>query len=382
MRRRMTDSIALSASAATLRRAAPPRGAAGSRNSSTVEPTRIRSPGRAAADLTGRSLRNVPLADSRSVTTHRAAVQRQRAVAARDRLIVDVDLALHHASDGHRHAIGERVHQRGAPHRNLSSRRHGYRIPVSCAHRRRGIRLCRSCVFSSSSFISSGRAPRAQSPRGSTPIATPAAASSAKRMSSPFAWERLALLGDTFGHRLERLGGARERDQVGGRRDEEGRARERPRRAGQSAALGARPREPRDRRHRIRSALVMLGLGNSVGTPADGVEAEVLVVRSFDELDAAGVERAAARSCSSTCPSRPTAKPCSIAARDRRGRRRSAPSPRSSAPSVLPGLRTPHTGALSYTDGDARRFPAPPSPPRMPSACSGCRTAAPRSASA
>ena len=32
----------------------------------------------------------------------------------------------------------------------------------------------------------------------------------------------------------------------------------------------------------------MLGLGNSVGTPPDGVEGEVLVVHSFEELDAAG----------------------------------------------------------------------------------------------
>ena len=37
-----------------------------------------------------------------------------------------------------------------------------------------------------------------------------------------------------------------------------------------------------------RAPMVMLGLGNSIGTPAEGVEAEVLVVRSFEELDAAG----------------------------------------------------------------------------------------------
>ena len=37
----------------------------------------------------------------------------------------------------------------------------------------------------------------------------------------------------------------------------------------------------------IPQPLVMLGLGNSVGTPPDGVEADLLVVRSFEQLDAA-----------------------------------------------------------------------------------------------
>jgi carboxypeptidase Q len=38
----------------------------------------------------------------------------------------------------------------------------------------------------------------------------------------------------------------------------------------------------------IPHALVMLGLGNSIGTPPAGVEGEVLAVKSFQELDAAG----------------------------------------------------------------------------------------------
>ena len=38
----------------------------------------------------------------------------------------------------------------------------------------------------------------------------------------------------------------------------------------------------------IPQPLVILGLGNSVGTPAGGVDAELLVVHSFEELDAAG----------------------------------------------------------------------------------------------
>ena len=68
MRLRTTDCIVLSGSATTL--AVPPRrNAPGSRYSSTVEPTRIKSPGPADADFTGRSLMKVPLADSRSVTS-------------------------------------------------------------------------------------------------------------------------------------------------------------------------------------------------------------------------------------------------------------------------------------------------------------------------
>ena len=46
----------------------------------------------------------------------------------------------------------------------------------------------------------------------------------------------------------ERLEGARGRDRLGGRGDEEGRPRERAHRAGEGAALGARPGERRDRR--------------------------------------------------------------------------------------------------------------------------------------
>ena len=34
--------------------------------------------------------------------------------------------------------------------------------------------------------------------------------------------------------------------------------------------------------------LTMLGLGNSVGTPAEGISAEAVVVRNFDELEALG----------------------------------------------------------------------------------------------
>src|SRR5580765_9106815 len=105
-------------------------------------------------------------------------------------------------------------------------------------------------------------------------------------MSNHFAWERLALLGDTFGHRLSGSKALEDAIQwVVAEMKKDGlenvhtepvkvpywvRGRE-----------GAEITSPRPR------PLVMLGLGNSIGTPADGIEADVLVVRNFEELDAA-----------------------------------------------------------------------------------------------
>ena len=72
---------------------------------------------------TGRSLTNVPFADSRSVTSSAVAAHGERAVAARHRLVVDVDLALRDAADRHRRAVDERVDERGSADGNLNSRR-------------------------------------------------------------------------------------------------------------------------------------------------------------------------------------------------------------------------------------------------------------------
>jgi carboxypeptidase Q len=131
-----------------------------------------------------------------------------------------------------------------------------------------------------------------------------------------------------------------------------------------------------------RHSMAMLGLGNSVGTPADGVQAEVLVVHSFEELDSQG---AAARGrivffnvpfttygetvrFRAAGPSRAaTAMPTNVASLVR---------------AVGPaGLRTPHTGALQYAD-DAPKIPAAAIAPKTPTACSAWRTASTRSSSA
>jgi len=106
----------------------------------------------------------------------------------------------------------------------------------------------------------------------------------------------------------------------------------------------------------VRHPMAMLGLGNSVGTPPEGVRGEVVVVRSFEELDAkAAMARgrivlfnAAFTNYGETVrfrsngPSR-AASYGAVAALVR---------------SIGPdGLRLPHTGALQYTN-DAPKIPA------------------------
>src|SRR6476620_407187 len=114
----------------------------------------------------------------------------------------------------------------------------------------------------------------------------PAARLIGESMASPFAWERLALMGDSFGHRLSGSKGLE--DTIRWAVDEM-----------KKDGLENVHLEPVKVPHWVRGqesaeiiapaqhAMVMLGLGNSVGTPSAGVEGEVLVVRSFQELDAA-----------------------------------------------------------------------------------------------
>jgi carboxypeptidase Q len=96
--------------------------------------------------------------------------------------------------------------------------------------------------------------------------------------------------------------------------------------------------------------LVMLGLGNSIGTPADGIEAEVVVVRNFEELEAVS-NRVKGRIVLYNVPFTTYGETVQF--------RSSGPSRAASLGAVAalvrsvgpPGLRLPHTGSLRYADG-------------------------------
>jgi len=174
-------------------------------------------------------------------------------------------------------------------------------------------------------------------------------------LSSSFAWERLAELGDTFGHRLS---GSRALESAIDwaveqmKKDGLDNVRKEP----VKVPHWVRGRESLEIAAPFPSALVMLGLGNSVGTPAEGVEAELLIVHSFDELDAAG-PKVRGRIVLYNVP---------FTTYGETVRHRSAGPSRAAALGAVaalvrsvgpPGLRTPHTGALNY-DPAAPQIPA------------------------
>jgi carboxypeptidase Q len=161
-----------------------------------------------------------------------------------------------------------------------------------------------------------------------------------------FAWRRLAELTDTFGHRLsgsENLERAiawaaetMKRDGLDNVRTEPVMV---PRwvRGRESAEIVSPPRHP----------LAILGLGGSIATPAEGIEADILVVNGFDELR----ERAAdvrGRIVLFNAPFTTYGDTVNY----RTGGPRSASQLGAVAALVRAvgptGLRTPHTGSLQY----------------------------------
>jgi carboxypeptidase Q len=99
--------------------------------------------------------------------------------------------------------------------------------------------------------------------------------------------------------------------------------------------------------------LVLLGLGGSVGTPADGVTGELVVVKSFDELEARAAE-VKGRIVLFNVPFTTYGETVKY-----RGAGASRAAKLGAVAMLLrsvglPGLRTPHTGALTYAEGTAR----------------------------
>src|SRR5437764_13684545 len=154
----------------------------------------------------------------------------------------------------------------------------------------------RACLVAALPFLMlSGTTSRAQASHGARAAnptvwidryREPAARLIGEAVGSTFAWHRLAVLTDTIGNRLsgwpaidraiQWAVGEMKRDGLENVHTERVMV---PRwvRGAESAEIV----EP------VRHQMVMLGLGDSVGTSGgDGVQAEILVVHSFEELDA------------------------------------------------------------------------------------------------
>jgi carboxypeptidase Q len=200
----------------------------------------------------------------------------------------------------------------------------------------------------------------AQTPSGNpdgwlTPYREPAARLIKESLSSNAAWNRLAELTDTFGPRLsgsENLERAIEWAVAEMKEDGLDNVRAEP----TMVPHWVRGRESAEILAPVRSPLVMAGLGNSIGTPPDGIEAELVVVKNWGDLEAYAAqvkgrivlfnvpftnygETVQYRSDGASRAARLGAKAMLL---------------RSVGPA---GLRTPHTGALRYAE-DAAQIPA------------------------
>ena len=171
-------------------------------------------------------------------------------------------------------------------------------------------------------------------------------------VASDAAWQRLAYLGDTYGHRLSgspNLEAAIRWAVEEMKRDGLENVHTEP----VKVPHWVRGRESLEITGAIPQPLVMLGLGNSIGTPPAGIEAELVVVRGFEELEAAR-DRVKGRIVLFNVP---------FTTYGDTVRYRAAGPSRAAALGAVamlvravgpPGLRTPHTGGLVYVDGQPK----------------------------
>jgi carboxypeptidase Q len=165
----------------------------------------------------------------------------------------------------------------------------------------------------------------------------------------PTAWERLTHLTDTFGHRLSGSPALEAALRwAAAEMEKDGLAHVRLEKV--MVPRWVRGRESAHLVEPFPGELVMLGLGNSVGTGPGGVMAELAVVRSFEDLEARG-DALRGKIVLYNVPFTSYAETVRYRGS---GASRAA---RHGAAAVLlrsvgpPGLRTPHTGALRYEDG-------------------------------
>lgn len=106
--------------------------------------------------------------------------------------------------------------------------------------------------------------------------------------------------------------------------------------------------EPTERR------LSMLGLGNSVGTPPDGITADVIVVRDWDELERLGADGVRGRIVLYNAPFKTYGETVAyrVAGASRAAKLGAVAALVRSVGPV--SLKTPHTGALHYDDAQPR----------------------------
>jgi len=168
-------------------------------------------------------------------------------------------------------------------------------------------------------------------------------------LSTDAAWQRLAYLGDTFGNRLS--GSPNLDAAIHWAVDEMTKdGLENVHTEPVKVPHWVRGHESLEIAGPIPQPLVLLGLGNSVGTPAGGIEAELLVVHSFEELDAAH-DRVKGRIVLFNVPFTNYGETVKFrtAGPSRTGALGAAAMlVRSVGPA---GLRTPHTGTLVYAAG-------------------------------
>ena len=183
----------------------------------------------------------------------------------------------------------------------------------------------------------------------------PAAKLMAASQGSDFAWQRLAEVTDLYGHRLSgSVGLERAIDWAVAEMKKDGLDNVRKERV--MVPKWVRGRESLALVEPVPQPLVMLGLGNSVGTGPEGITADVIVIRNFEDLD----KRAADVKGKIVLFNVPFTNYGETVQYRTTGPSRAV---RHGAVAMLvravgpTGLRTPHTGSTTYA-ADAPKIPA------------------------